>query len=230
MRRVTAILFDIDGTLLDMLGVGHLSFTRALEAVFGFHDELDYIQFAGNTDLNVLEQVLSHHGRVLHPSERAQFFQRLPQELAAAAARARLTLHPGVRELLERLSRRPDVVLGLVTGNVEACAWIKLQQFDLQGHFLLGAYGNEHADRNRIATLAMERVQARLAPGETLDAVFLIGDTPNDIRAAHTIGAVAVAVATGRHSQEELRAQGADMVLPTLADTAGILRNLLPEA
>lgn len=216
---ITAVLFDIDGTLLDMRGVGRQSFVRALETTFGLKDNLTYINFAGNTDLNVLQQVMAHHDRPLTQDDCNRFHQQLPLELAAAAHQAELVLYPGVRELLERLSVDPGVLLGLVTGNVEACAWIKLQQFDLHNHFVLGAFGDEHADRNEIARLALKRVLARMAPGQTMKACFLVGDTPNDINAAHAIGAVAVAVATGKFTPEMLKAAGADVVLSDLSNT-----------
>lgn len=219
MPDITAVLFDIDGTLLDMRGVGRQAFVRALETTFGLRDTLPYISFSGNTDLNVLEAVMRHHGRPLTRDDCDRFHRQLPLELAAAAHQAELILYPGVRELLEALTAEPDILLGLVTGNVEACAWIKLQQFDLHNHFVLGAFGDEHADRNEIARMALQRVKARLEPGQSLKACFLVGDTPNDIAAAHAIGAVSIAVATGKHSVEDLTAAGADVALPDLSDT-----------
>jgi len=217
------VLFDIDGTLLDMRGVGRQSFVRALETVFGFKDDLAYINFAGNTDLNVLQQVMAHQGRPLTQDDCDRFHRQLPLELEAAAHQAKLVLYPGVLELLEALSAAPDVLLGLVTGNVEACAWVKLRQFDLHNHFILGAFGDEHADRNDIARLCHERVKARLEPGQALKACFLVGDTPNDIAAAHAIGAVAIAVATGKFSMADLEAAGADVALADLSDTACVM-------
>lgn len=223
---ITAVLFDIDGTLLDMRGVGRQSFVRALESTFGIRDDLAYINFAGNTDLNVLQQVMAHHGRPLSQQDCDRFHEQLPVELARAAHQAELILYPGVRELLEALSANPAILLGLVTGNVESCARIKLQQFDLHDHFVLGAYGDEHADRNEIARLAFQRVQSRLEPGQVIKACFLVGDTPNDIAAAHAIGAVAMAVATGKFPVDALRVAGADVALSDLSDTACVVKLL----
>jgi phosphoglycolate phosphatase-like HAD superfamily hydrolase len=219
MPDITAVFFDIDGTLLDMRGVGRQSFVKALETTFGFKDDLSYITFAGNTDLNILQQVMARRELPLTQADCDRFHRQLPLELSAAAHQAELVLYPGIRELLETLSENPAVILGLVTGNVEACAWIKLQQFNLHNHFVLGAFGDEHADRNEIARLALQRVQARMDPGQTLKGLFLVGDTPNDIAAAHAIGAVAIAVATGRFTVEALTAAGADVALSDLSDT-----------
>ncbi len=220
---MNAVLFDIDGTLLDMRGVGRQSFVSALKTTFGIDDELRYVEFPGNTDLNILQQVMKHHGRPLSSSDCERFHIQLPRELSATAHQAKLILYPGVRELLESLSSTPGIILGLVTGNVEACAWIKLQQFNLHNHFVLGAFGDEHANRNTLARLALDRVTAHLEPGQTLEACFLVGDTPNDIAAAHSIGAVSVAVATGKFNTQALKSAGADVVLPDLSDVPCVM-------
>lgn len=223
---LTAILFDIDGTLLDMRGAGKLSFVRTLKTALGIEDDLSRFSFAGSTDLDVVRQVMEHHQRPFTAADFARFEAQLPIELEAATHEGELTLFPGVRSLLESLSNTPDLILGLVTGNVESCAWIKLRQFNLHNHFILGAFGNEHADRNDIARLAMKRVEARLKPGQAIKARFLIGDTPNDIAAAHAIDAVSIAVATGHFTVEALQKAGAMVALSDLSDTACILQML----
>ncbi len=221
--NLTAVLFDIDGTLLDMRGAGRKSFVQALETVFGWKDEIEYINFAGNTDLNVLLQVAQAHGVELSPDDQRRFFGQLPHELEKTAAAAQLILYPGVRELLETLSADPRAVLGLVTGNVESCARIKLRQFDLHNHFVLGAFGDDHADRSEIARIAIERVRKILAPGRQVQRLFLVGDTPFDIAAARSIGAASVAVATGKFDERALLDAGANHVLTDLGDTRAVL-------
>lgn len=223
---MVVVLFDIDGTLLDMRGAGRRSFVRALDAVFGWQDDIAYVNFSGNTDLNVLQEVARAHGHALSDGDCSRFFQRLPVELEQLAVHAELILYPGVRSLLESLSSRDDVVLGLVTGNIEACARIKLRRFDLHGHFVLGAFGDDHADRNEIARLALGRIRAALPSGSDIRRVALIGDTPFDVAAARSIGATSIAVATGKFGAEELRAAGADYALATLADTPRVLSML----
>ena len=226
MTNATVVLFDIDGTLLDMRGAGRKAFVRALKTVFGWDDEIPYINFAGNTDLNVLQQVMEKHGRTLTEDDRRRFFDRMPIDLAQTAGEAELVIYPGVKELLEKLSADERVLLGLVTGNVEACARIKLWQFDLHEHFVLGAFGDDHADRAEIARLAMKRVRGRLQPGQDIAGLFLVGDTPYDIAAAKTIGAKSIAVATGKFDVDALREAGADHVLADLSDTARVLHLL----
>lgn len=224
----TVILFDIDGTLLDLKGAGRRAFVRAIEAVFGWPDEIRYVNFAGNTDLNVLAQVMAAHGRELVEADARRFFDHLPGELERALDEpgGDRVIYPGVRELLERLTVLPDVVLALVTGNIEACARIKLRQFDLHHHFVLGAFGNEHADRARIAGLALQRALVALPRGQSVRARYLVGDTPFDVAAAHSIDAVSLAVATGSFSAAQLRTAGAGHALTDLGDTAQVLRLL----
>lgn len=147
----------------------------------------------------------------------------MPCELEQASADSDLVLYPGVRRLLEALSGRNDVILGLVTGNIAACAQIKLRQFDLHHHFVLGAFGDEHADRNEIARLALGRVWERLSKGDSMGGLFLVGDTPSDITAAKSIDAVSIAVATGKYSPDELRDAGADVVLTDMGDTGCVM-------
>lgn len=225
-KELTVVLFDIDGTLVDMKGAGRKSFVHALKPVFGWDDDISYVNFAGNTDLNVLLQVAEHHGMKLSDEDRKRFFRQVPIELEQTAKQAELVIYPGVRALLETLSTRRDVVLSLVTGNVAASARIKLQQFDLHNHFVLGAFGDEHADRVEIARLAMRRIENKMREDQTMRGCFLIGDTPQDILAAKAIAAKAIAVATGKFTTDDLRKAGADHVLTDLSDTRGVLRIL----
>ena len=163
---------------------------------------------------------------MLTDDDRRRFFERMPVDLAQTAGEMELVIYPGVRELLEKLSADPRVVLGLVTGNVEACARIKLWQFDLHEHFVLGAFGDDHADRVEIARLAMERVRDNLKPGQEIGALFLIGDTPFDVAAAKSIHAISIAVATGKFTVNALETAGADHVLTDLSDTEQVSRLL----
>lgn len=225
-KEITVVFFDIDGTLLDTHGAGREAFARALRAVFGRDEALRQISFAGATDLDVFRQVTRLSGIEPTAEEEDAFFRRLPQELEQTLAATPATTYPGVRSLVEALARDPRVLLGLVTGNIEPCARLKLASADLHGHFLLGAFGREHADRDEIARRALQRARQRLLPGQRFCQRVLIGDTPADVRAARAIGALAVAVATGKYSAGALKASGADHVLEDLSDTAAVLRLL----
>lgn len=223
---ITLVLFDIDGTLLDVHGAGREAFVLALQSVFGWKDNVEYIRFNGSTDLEVLRRVMTRHGMVPSRAEEMRFFKQLPIELEKTTAERRLTLHPGVRDLLEILAKYPRYMIGLVTGNVEECARIKLRKFQLDEHFLLGAFGHEHADRAQIAGLALHRARQKLPPGRQIGRRYLIGDTPADVAAAAAVGARSIAVTTGEHTREELEDAGADYIFDDLSDVDAILRIL----
>ena len=223
---ITLVLFDIDGTLLDVHGAGRQAFVNCLASVYGWKDSLEYIRFDGSTDLDILRKVLARHGVVPNRNDEEKFFRQLPLELDQTLQRSETTLHPGVREILQVLGQRPQVLTGLVTGNIESCARLKLEKFGLHGHFLLGAFGHEHADRGQIAGLALVRARQQLKAGQQIKHRFLIGDTPSDIMAAAAIGARSIAVATGRHNRASLDDAGADHVLESLGDVPAVLRLL----
>ena len=114
------------------------------------------------------------------------------------------------------LADDPRVVLGLVTGNVERGAQLKLERFDLWRRFAVGAFGSDDRDRDRLPQIAIERAGRlagrRFAGGDTV----VIGDTPADVQCARAVGALAVAVATGRPTREELEACRPDILLDSL--------------
>ncbi|HMP89380.1 MAG TPA: HAD hydrolase-like protein [Kiritimatiellia bacterium] len=219
----TLVLFDIDGTLLDLHGAGRKSFALALAEAFGWMGDIDYISFAGATDIDVLDQIFRRNQRALTPDDVSHFFTTLPRKLADSVKNVEATIYPGVPELIEQLSAHPDVIIGLVTGNIEACAYIKLEKANLHGHFQLGAFGHEHGDRKEIARLAKSRAEAQLPPGASFTKIYLIGDTPSDIAAARYIDATAIAVATGSYTVDQLHAAGADHVVTTLEPVADLI-------
>ena len=222
--RKRVVFLDIDGTLIDSKNAGRAAFIRALHSAFGWTDDIDYIKFSGATDLDVLKKIFTRYQRKLSERDIELFFDMLPRELRRTCADNPPITLPGVREMLDELAMREDTLVGLVTGNIESCARIKLAAAGIDHHFPLGAFGHEHADRNEIARLALARAEGMLAPNESLGQVFIIGDSPADVAAAHAIGAFAVAVATGHPSAEELAAAGADLLVE---DLGGIAEKLL---
>jgi phosphoglycolate phosphatase-like HAD superfamily hydrolase len=208
------VLFDIDGTLLDVQGAGRKSFSRALHAAWNIDESLDGFSFAGATDLGVLAKLQMHHPKICM-DEVSSFFQALEEALSAELDSQPPRVYPGAMETVSEMANDGNVVMGLVTGNASACAKLKVTHAGFRAEdFRVGAYGDEDADRNVLAQAALQR--AEQASGR-FDQVTLIGDTPSDIGAALAIGARAVGVSTGSFDADALHAAGADVVLAQLA-------------
>lgn len=224
------ILFDIDQTLLHTGGAGLRALSRAFREVFALPGDGDLqLDLAGATDHGLFEDFLAQRGEAETPGLRERFFsiytEHLRGELHNGAEDGQVL--PGVESLLTLLRGRNEHLLGLLTGNTRQGAEIKLESFGLDGHFEfdIGAYGDDHADRNRLGPVALERAANR---GHTFepDRVVIIGDTPRDIRCARHLGAAAVAVATGGFSAAELSAHNPDLLLTSLEEHSPLLELL----
>lgn len=220
------VLFDIDGTLVLTGGAGLRALNRACEQVAGIRDAVTGVPLAGRTDWIILQDAIRRAGRELDGALltgiKTSFVPALREEILLPGHGVKAVL-PGVRELLDVLAGRPDVFLGLLTGNFEEGARIKLEHFDLWRYFRCGAFGDDAADRNDLVPVAMSRVRSCGAPDVPPDRVFVVGDTPKDVACAHAAGAVAVGVATGIYTVEELRESGAEHVFADLRDRDGFL-------
>ena len=194
------VFFDIDGTLLTVPGAGHTTFSACILETFGWEDDLSYIRFAGATDLDVVHQVCRHHGHIPLPQELDAFFLRLPAHLESALQHHEPIAVPGGEPLLTNLSKTH--LLGLITGNEETCARKKLSLFGLDRFFPVGAYGHEQRHRCDIARLAVDRAHTILGSRPT--SIHLIGDTPSDIDAAHSVNAVSIALTSHNYSRDAL--------------------------
>ena len=203
--------------------------SQAFEDVFVVGNAFKDVPMAGRTDAWILADALAAHHVSPDASDLARFrdayLDRLAIELAKPGA-ARKGLMPGVRELLDTLAPRDDVYLALLTGNYEAGARLKLEYFDLWKYFRCGAFGDDAPHRNVLVPKALAAVAACGGPDFAAADAIVIGDTPLDVGCAAHVGARSLAVATGSHSVEELRAAGADDVLQDLADTTEVLRVL----
>lgn len=224
------ILFDIDGTLIQSNGAGKAAMVYALETVFGTAGPVAAYDMAGKTDPLIITDLLTAAG--LAP---ADIEAKLPDvyELMGEAGRTMFAEKgvrtcPGVIPLLAALAGRPDVCLGLLTGNVHQTAAHKLAAAGLDpSQFCIGAYGSDHHDRNQLTSLAMWRASDYRGYHFSGANTIVIGDTPADIACARAGGATAVAVASGRYSLATLAQYQPDYLLENLTDTTAVLEMLL---
>jgi phosphoglycolate phosphatase-like HAD superfamily hydrolase len=220
------VLFDIDGTLVLTGGAGMRAMNRACEEIAGAREALHEVPVAGRTDWIILHDAMRKLGRELGDellsTIRSRYVHYLREEIRHRGHGIKDVL-PGVRELLDQLSVRDDVFLGLVTGNFEEGARIKLEYFDLWRYFRCGAYGEDAQDRNALVPFALDRARkCGLDPSTTHD-VIVVGDTPHDVACARAVGATPVGVATGSYTVEQIAASGADIVFSDLSDSAAFL-------
>jgi len=230
MRRL--VLWDIDGTLIRGGGVGSLALTQAATTISGRRVDGEAVMMHGKTD----PQIISEMFRAAAIAE-DEIIELLPptlveaERLLAAAEqdlRARGEVIEGVRDVLDALHERPDVRQSLVTGNLVGNAAVKIAAFDLERYFdvEVGAYGTDHADRNNLVPIALERVERLRGETYARHDVWVIGDTPADFACARAASVRYLLVATGQVPIAELRACNADRALVDLTDTAQVVELL----
>ena len=211
------LLFDIDGTLVSTGGAGAEAWKRAFDDFYGIPADIGEFTDAGMTDPDVGAKTFA---AVLHreptPHELAQLLQRRLEYLPEAVAESEgYRVLPGVPERLRQLSRDGHL-LGIITGNGDGAAHIKLARGDLNRWFTFGAYASANLVRADIVRQAVARGEAMLGRDVPNTEISVIGDTPLDIEAAHAAGCSAIGVATGHHDAAALREAGADHVVETM--------------
>jgi phosphoglycolate phosphatase-like HAD superfamily hydrolase len=210
------LLFDIDGTLLDMGSAGRDALIGAVEDVHAQRPRADDFVMCGRTDAGILRELLA---RLPEPKAElsAQLWARYCARIDAALDARPPRPLAGVYALLERLRRQPEYLLGLLTGNHADVAWNKLERIGMAGYFDFGAFGHLHPEREALPALARERAQALLAPGHHAQFV-IVGDTPRDIACARSADWRVIAVATGHFEAAELSAEAPDALLNSLEE------------
>lgn len=212
------VLFDIDGTLISSGGAGTRSMNLAFEDVFSIPDAFKGITMAGKTDIRIMKEGLRKHGLDSENGNVPRLCAKYLEHLRTQIKTPRKHLKPGIREAILRLYSMDNVYLGLLTGNLEEGARIKLGSFDLNRFFPLGAFGSDDEDRNRLLPYAVERFRITHKKDIAYSDCIVIGDTPRDVECAKAFGAYSVAVATGPYSSETLAKSNPDMLLRDISE------------
>jgi phosphoglycolate phosphatase len=211
------VLFDIDGTLVRTGGAGMRAFAKVFASEFSAVDGFDGLKFAGRTDYSIVREFFGQHRIAATPENFQRFFERYVFWLDHLLGECRTAVCPGVWEFIQGLQRQPQPpLLGLLTGNIRLGAEIKLRHFGLWDTFVLGAFGDDHEDRNQIAAVARERGSRLLNQPLAGDQILVVGDTPADIRCGRAIEARVLAVATGGATLAELQQHQPDWAVPDL--------------
>ena len=230
------MLFDIDGTLVDTGGAGGRALRSALLEEFDLTHrahEFPALDLGGSTDSGVVQFLFGHFDIAIDPESVERYYRRyhghLRHQLRTWGRRHGRIL-PGVSRLIDRLHRHQPTserhALGLLTGNVARGAWTKVASYGLDGVFGFGAFGDDHHDRNKLGPVAIDRAEHHLGKRFEPSRVFIIGDTPKDIRCARACGAWAIAVATGGFTIEQLAEHSPDVIFENFEDTDGFVEKI----
>ncbi|HEX9220969.1 MAG TPA: HAD family hydrolase [Gemmatimonadaceae bacterium] len=225
------VLFDIDGTLLNSGGLGRASMQRALGMVFGSPGNPAY-RYDGKTDKQIVRDVmrLEGHSDEHIDSRMEKLIELYLEGLRTGAKSGKFNVRPleGVVELLGALEAREDVVLGLLTGNVEPGARTKLSAAGINpDRFRVNAFGSDHEHRPELPAIAQRRASETLGLDIAGDRLIVIGDTPADIECGRALGAKAIGVASGHYTVEQLEAHNPYAVFPSLKNTQRVLETIL---
>jgi len=205
---VKLLLFDVDQTLISTGGAGIRALNRAFREIVSLENALEGIIPAGKTDPGIVREIFEMRGGRTVPVESIleNYLTHLQQEVNTSAT---YRILPGIDEVLGELTERPDVMLGLATGNIERGARIKLERGNLNRYFAFGGFGSDSENRTALVRRAAELAALRCGSPVSPDDVFVIGDTPRDVEAGREAGFQTIAVATGRYAKSDLEAAGA---------------------
>jgi phosphoglycolate phosphatase len=214
-----AVLFDVDGTLIDTGGAGAASWRLAFDELYGIPADIGKFSDAGMTDPDVGR--LTFTAVLDRKPERKEFARLLERRLhylqQTVAESPGYRILPGAEHLLLRLIEDGHL-LGLVTGNLEAAAHIKLHRAHLNRFFSFGGYGSDASDRGELTRIALRRAAFVFGEEVAAEKAIAVGDTPLDVTGAHAAGIACVGVGSHHYTVDQLRAAGADYAIASLEE------------
>lgn len=210
------VLFDIDETLIDAGRAGTRALNRSFSQLFDIHDAFRDIRMAGMTDLQIVRQGLQKHNLPDANGEVDVVVEKYLSLLVEEIDNPWRTVKPGVYEILDILAAE-SVPLGLLTGNLEKGAGIKLKPFGLDRYFAAGSFGSDHEDRDELLPIAIRKF-SQIGVMTVPQRCVIIGDTPRDVRCSKVHGGHCIGVATGPYGKESLNHAGADIVVESLEE------------
>jgi phosphoglycolate phosphatase-like HAD superfamily hydrolase len=230
MTPTKLLLFDIDGTLIRSNGAGRLTLAYALEKMFGTIGPLESYNMSGKTDPRIIIDLLTAAGIAAEEVENRlpAIYELMAEHGQDVFAQKGMVACEGILQLLAQLQERDDVLLGLLTGNSQLTAPLKLAAAGIEPQmFKVGAYGSDAMDRNKLPAIGIRRANQLTGGQFNGNNTVIIGDTPADILCARAGRATAVAVATGWHAVATLVEYRPDHLFENFGDTQHVLQVLL---
>jgi phosphoglycolate phosphatase-like HAD superfamily hydrolase len=225
MSAKRLLLWDIDGTLISPDAAGHRAIGRATAERFPGGD-LKGVEIAGRTDLGIAHQILAKNDEPVTDENVRSILDLYVELLADELPRGKGQVLPGVLDLLRHAAKSPQLTLGLLTGNLERGAKLKLEFYDLWHFFAFGAFADDHHDRNELGAFALSRALEKTGMKFPPSQVDVIGDTGHDIACGKAFGARTIAVATGSWSRTQLEEHRPDFLFDDLSNVDEVIQVL----
>lgn len=220
------LLWDIDATLLTTGGAGDKALKLVVERRFGMKDDFHDIEIAGRTDAGIAASILRKYGVEPTLAQIGEFLDEYIAFLGDLLPQLNGHLMPGIPEILDRMKAKADRVLGLLTGNLQRGAKLKLERYGLWDYFEFGAFADDHADRNELGAFARARAKDKHSHDFEVASIDVIGDTGHDIACGKIFGARTIAVATGSWPRDRLAGFEPDFLFDDLSNVDEVIREL----
>jgi phosphoglycolate phosphatase-like HAD superfamily hydrolase len=216
------LIWDIDGTLMDCQGVGRQALNITLQSLYGIAEGFKTINFSGTIDRQIIEAAKALHA--LSSFDEEHFWKQYRSILRTEIQKnPQIKMLGGVQSLLETLQKQTDLYQIISTGNAKAGAWVKLEETRLAAYFQHGVFGDEADDRSALVALAIQKGQTLFDTTFESHEIFVIGDTPLDIQAAHQNGVRSIGVATGHYTTQALEVYKPEFLFDDFMDEGAFL-------
>lgn len=227
MTQPTLALFDIDGTLIWTHGAGRTAMKMAMQSAYGTHGTLDEYDPGGRTMREILELALGDVGIGPEQIDRQidPFYQHLTDKLDLLLSNGKYAAEPcpGAIDVISELVANPDCVLGIVTGNPQSTAVIKLKRGGYPvDQFVCGAYGSESPVRADLVRSAIGRGKTVTGVDFAPEQIVVLGDTIKDITAGQASGARTIGVCTGGDTYDQLATSNPTRIFTDFTDVDAV--------